>query len=123
MSKAKDLISLMEMSIRLTSSDTGLDYDIWCPADDHIKKKAAPYIKICNRSSSNFNFNDSVEVTISPNKPQYLQSKKGFKKGGVIGGKVFNKCKKFIIQNYNVLMKHWNGDISDSELLKQIVKV
>lgn len=115
-------LSICEMSTRLTKIETGLDYVIWCPADADIKKKAQPYIKASTESSSDFSFNDSISITINL-KPSFLQTKKGYKKGDLISGKNFNKIKKFIIKNHTLLIKHWNGEISDAELLNQIIKL
>lgn len=125
MSKASDILErhLCEMSIRLEKDDTGLDYDIWCPADADIKKKAAPYIKVALTPTSNFNHKDSVGVTINDN-PSFLQTKDSdIKKDNLVSGKYFNKLKKFILLNKLDLIKHWNGKLSDAKLLASIKKV
>ena len=98
---------LFEMA-NLTKADSGLDYDIWIDSVGNLRKGShnEPRLKVDVD-------NDRIPVLIDEKEPKILVNKK-------IKG--FNKIKKWIIQNYDILIKHWNKELTDRQALNALSK-
>ncbi|MCR4661401.1 MAG: hypothetical protein K5765_05280 [Clostridia bacterium] len=96
----------------LTSSENGTSYDIWI--DNGGRSRNVPH----NSPRIKFNLDgELIPVSIDRSNPQILIN---------IDKKYINnldKIKQFVIKNYDVLMKHHNGEISDKEALNSLKRV
>ena len=92
---------LTEMA-NATKNDTGLPYDIWLDSagKNRKNKRSEPRFKVSID-------NDLIPISISKD-PKVLIEKE-IKKWSLI--------KKFVVDNYEDLMKHWNGELTDREIL------
>jgi len=82
---------------------------------DHPKLPYQPNLMIENNYSGNHW--DVVPISISP-KPIILEQSLFIK----ISSNDIKKVKNFIIENYNLLMKHWNQKISTQDLTNALLK-
>jgi hypothetical protein len=98
---------LFEMS-NFFPNTTGLDYTIWVSTKSG-KEKHWARIKISNTDGE-------ASISISDN-PE-IKDKKGKIK---INSTSFNKIKKFIKMNQQVLLDHWNGLIDSKELSQKLI--
>ena len=85
--------------------DTGLPYDIWLDSKGKERNIPHNYPRIKVDVDGNL-----IPVIISDN-PIIPESV------GIKNFKKFNEIKKFIIKNKDILLKHWNKELSDREIL------
>ena len=109
MSKARDVINMYEMA-NLRPSDTGLPFFVWIDEMGGYRKAGhhIPRLKIAKGSPDTF-----VAVVSIASDPKLLE--------GELEGKETKKLKQWINQNLEILIAHWNGDISTVELGRKIV--
>jgi len=102
MSKAKEFtetINMMEMS-NLRPVTTGLSVFIWIDdmGVDRKNKHQSPRLKVAVQRADNF----VATISIAED-PEILE--------GSLDQSDFSKVKEWIILNYEVLVKQWNGEI------------
>lgn len=99
----------LEMS-NLFPDKTGLNYTIWI-AIKSGREKHGPRIKIIA---------NDFEISMSISDDPEIKRKKGKMN---IDSKSLQKIKKFITQNKNVLLDHWNGLIDSADLKDRIRRI
>jgi len=109
----EDKSVLMEMS-SLRKIDTNLPVNIWI--DDIGAERNTPHnlprIKFQNDKSDNLVSKNTVPISIDIN-PEILA--KNFQTK--LSKSDLNKIKKFIVDNFDVLMDYWNGKISLTQFI------
>lgn len=86
-------------------SDTGLPYDIWL--DSKGKERNVPH----NYPRIKVDVNGNLIPVIISDNPIIPKSV------GIETFRKFNEIKEFIIKNKEILLKHWNKELSDRETL------
>lgn len=91
----------------VSKDDTGLPYDIWIDSEGKLRKVGhnSPRIKVDVDG-------DRIPVSISQN-PMILVDKKIPK---------FNLIKNYVIKYFDVLIKHWNKELTDKQALNLLNK-
>ena len=111
MSKSKDIINMMEMA-NLRPRNTGLSFFVWVDEMGEYRKDkhSTPRIKLAKDTPKN------VIASVSINKNATVLT------GNVEAGEL-TSVKKWVSLNYDLLIKHWKGDIDTFELFKKLQKV
>ena len=106
----EDLMFEMANAVK---EDTGLPYDIWLDSEGKNRKVShnSPRIKVSVDGKL-----IPVLISDNPDLPEDVL-KKGTKRF-----RRFNEIRKFIIDNKEILLKHWNKELSDREILNLLVK-
>lgn len=108
MKRIKEDFILSEMA-NLSSYDTNLPMNIYISDSTGIKHE--PRIKVQINHSQKFRKDLLVSVTISKD-PEVI--------GEGLSIEDFKEVKKFIINNYSILLSYWNKQISIGILLKNL---
>ena len=94
----------------LFSDVTGLSHPIWVHRKTG-KEKHGPRIKVaCSTKNLKQNFACSISIS---SKPQVFHCKNGFRTKEFV---------QWVEENYDLLIKHANGEIDDKELIKLLKK-
>jgi len=114
MTKAKEIlgiINIQEMS-NLRPVSTGLPVFVWLDdmGVDRKNKHQSPRLKIAEQRADNF----VATISIAEN-PEIL--------AGDLDLDIFNKVKEWIILNYDILVKQWNGEIEIIDMKPFLKKV
>lgn len=108
---------LFEMA-NFQTSDSGLPYNIWLDSagKQRLVEHDIPRLKI------EIEPKNLVPFSVSK-KPKCLLKHydKHIKDDGI--SKKIKKVYKWIIKNYDILMMHWNGEISDFEAMKRFERI
>jgi hypothetical protein len=113
MSKAKELtesINMMEIA-NLRPENTGLSFFVWVDEMGEYRKDkhSTPRIKLAKNNPKNF----IASISIDKN-PVVL--------AGDVKAEELTSIKKWINLNFDLLMKHWKGNIDTVELFKNLQK-
>jgi len=108
MSKANEVINFYEMA-SLQPSDTNTSLTIWIDevGKDRKGKHNLPRLKVV--------YNGKYLPVLIDAKPKVLE--------GDIPSKYFNKISEWIILNLDLLLKHWNQELTTMELFQAIKKL
>lgn len=105
---------LMEFA-NLRKDETGLPVNIWIDelGADRQNKHYRPRIKFQNDYGDRINLSNMTPISIDQN-PEIIEGKCEIKK------KDLKEIINFILDNQNVLMKHWNREIGTMQLFNQL---
>lgn len=114
MNKARTLISQLNVNemANLRPTDTGLPVFIWVDEMGEFRtvEHNLPRIKVAEDSPTNL-----VAVISIDNNPKLLDGKLEYKK--------LKKVIEWVILNHDILMKHWNGNISTKEMFSKLISM
>ena len=101
----KEKFSAFEMA-NLNKQESGLPYDVWLDSSGSRRnvQHNKPRIKVDVNG-------DRIPVSISDND---VWIKKPFRDSNVI--------KNWVVDNYDTLIKHWNGELTDRQALNLLSK-
>jgi hypothetical protein len=105
MSIKKEKFSTFEI-VNLNKQESGLPYDVWLDSIGSRRNEQH------NNPRINVDVNgDRIPVSISDND---VRIKKPFRDSNVI--------KNWVVDNYDTLIKHWNGELTDRQALTLLYK-
>ena len=103
---------LFEMA-NISPKDSGVRYPMWVDSvgENRNNMHTLPRLKVQYKGQK-------IPVLLSdePQIPESVQDVLGFS-----SFKDFNQVKEFIKQNKDLLLKHWNGKVTDKELLNTLI--
>lgn len=106
-------VDLMEMA-NLEKSESGLPYNIWI--DSQGKFRNVPHNSPRIKVDITGNYDTLVPVSIDRVAPVNLSDNPHIKIPK------FRKVSKWIIDNYDTLIKHWNKELTDLQALLELRK-
>ena len=103
--------SLYEMA-RISKTDTELNYDIWMDSAGKDRKNThnTPRLKVDTGENQ-------IPISIDKDSPELILTHSLTDKEII---KNLNTIKQYIKDNYDILIKHWNRELSDKEALNRL---
>lgn len=108
---------LFEMS-NLRKSETGLPCNIYVSSGGSVNKRHGPRIKAMVTSADKFDPGQTVSVLLR--KDITPDDVVGYAK---LSPMVLNAMREYLNLNYDVLIAHWNDELSASELIAKLKRI
>ena len=108
---------LFEMS-NLRKSETGLPCNIYVSSGGSVNKQHGPRIKVMRTSADRFDPSQTVSVML----------KRDLTANDVIGYQTLDAAtikalRQYVNENFEVLIAHWNDELSSAEMLAQLKRI